>query len=152
MRWLSAGALLVALAVTSEAAAQGGLGPGRGARRANAATRYDTATVETITGTVARIDTTSEGGPGALGIHLALDTDKGRLPVHLGPAWYLAGQPLKLAVGDRLTVRGSRITFRGQPALIAAQVRRGDSALSLRNASGLPAWRGQGRGRRAVGR
>jgi hypothetical protein len=42
-------------------------------------------------------------------------------------------------------VRGSRITFEGKPAIIAAQVKKGDRSLTLRDDSGVPAWSGQGR-------
>ena len=43
-------------------------------------------------------------------------------------------------------MKGSRLTFAGQPAVIAQEVTRGDEVLSLRNASGFPLWAAAGRG------
>ena len=48
---------------------------------------YDTATVQTVSGTVIRIDTIAGRGGAQGGVHVQLRTDKDTLPVHLGPAW-----------------------------------------------------------------
>ncbi|MDI6852119.1 MAG: hypothetical protein QME75_00745 [Deltaproteobacteria bacterium] len=45
-----------------------------------------------------------------------------------------------MAAGDRLEVTGSRITYQGNPAIIASEVKKGDKALKLRDAQGIPAW------------
>jgi hypothetical protein len=42
-------------------------------------------------------------------------------------------------------MHGSRITFAGKPAIVAAEVKKGDQVLKLRDESGTPLWRGQGR-------
>ena len=76
------------------------------------------------------------------GVHALLKTGKDTITVHLGPVWYIENQDLKIAPKDRIEVRGSRITFVGRPALIAAEVKRGDEVLTLRDANGFPAWRG----------
>jgi hypothetical protein len=104
-----------------------------------AAGNYDTATVQTVSGTVIRIDTIAARGGAEGGVHVQLRTDKDTLPVHLGPAWYVGEQSMKLAAGDRLTVRGSRVTYEGKPAIIAATVTKGAAELKLRDASGRPA-------------
>jgi hypothetical protein len=77
-------------------------------------------------------------------MHLELETPTGRLDVRLGPAWFLEREKLAAQVGDRLEVTGSRVTIAGKPALIAAQVKKGDRTVTLREASGLPLWRGPG--------
>jgi hypothetical protein len=103
---------------------------------------YDQKTVETISGEVASLETlTPMQGMGA-GLHLLLKTDKGVISVHLGPAWYLENQDVSLQPGDRVQVRGSRITFQGKPAIIAAEVTRGDEVLHLRDEAGFPLWAG----------
>jgi hypothetical protein len=78
----------------------------------------------------------------ASGIHLQLKTEKGTIPVHLGPAWYIERLDMKIEKGDKLVIKGSRVAFEGKPAIIAAEVARGDSVLVLRDASGVPAWAG----------
>jgi hypothetical protein len=49
---------------------------------------------------------------------------------------------VQIAAKDKIEVKGSRITFDGKPAIIAAEVKKGDDVLVLRDASGLPVWSG----------
>lgn len=87
---------------------------------------YDPKTVETVRGTVERIDaiTPMKGMSG--GVHLTLNTDQGPLSIHLGPQWYLQNQDILLKPEDKVEITGSRITFDGMPAIIAKQVVKGD--------------------------
>jgi hypothetical protein len=125
--------------------APGGSGPG--------ARRYDPKTVETVSGKIARIERLPSGG-GTGGVHLVLETDAGATyAVHLGPAWYVDRQDTKLAAGDRIQVRGSRLTMDGRPVILAATVTKGERTLVLRDDTGVPKWSGGGRGpRRGRGR
>ena len=75
-------------------------------------------------------------------MHLTLKTEKGLLSVHLGPEWYIVRLDGKLAKGDLVEVKGSRVTFAGNPAIIAAEVKKGDAVLKLRDENGFPAWAG----------
>lgn len=103
---------------------------------------YDPATIETVTGEVVGIEkATSKMGP-QNGIHLRLKTDREVLSVHLGPAWYIERLDTRIQEGDRVEVKGSRITVGGKPAIIAAEVKKGDAVLQLRDAAGVPAWAG----------
>lgn len=107
---------------------------------------YDPATVETVRGKVVEVlRMTPMKGMGA-GIHLKLKTETGPVSVHLGPAWYIERLDLRIEKGDQVEVRGSRVTFNGKPALIAAEVKRGDEVLKLRDDSGIPVWSGWRRG------
>ena len=47
---------------------------------------------------------------------------------------------------DTIIVTGSRVTFDGKPAIIAAEVKKGNEILNLRDENGIPAWKGAGRG------
>jgi hypothetical protein len=103
---------------------------------------YDTKTVETISGEVAGIESfTPAKGMGA-GVHLLLKTDKETISVHLGPAWFIESQDLKIEKKDRIVVRGSRIIFQRKPAIIAAEVTKGNEVLRLRDDAGVPVWSG----------
>jgi hypothetical protein len=104
---------------------------------------YDPATVETVRGEVAAVDTVVQGRRGP-GVHVKLATAGGPLAVRLGPAWYLEEQKLAPKVGDVLEITGSRVTVAGEPVIIAAQVKQGDRTVLLRDASGVPLWRGRG--------
>jgi len=48
----------------------------------------------------------------------------------------------KIEKGDKIEVKGSRVTFAGKPAIIAAEVKKGDNTVILRDSAGIPAWAG----------
>lgn len=72
------------------------------------------------------------------GVHRMVKTDKETVSVHLGPSWYIENQDVGIAGTDKIAVKGSRITLEGKPAIIAAEVKKGDEVLMLRDASGIP--------------
>lgn len=113
----------------------GGWGPGTPYNR-----MWDPKTVETITGEVTSVDriTPNKGMSG--GVHMNVKTDKETVSVHLGPSWYLENQDVKIAAKDKVEVKGSRITFGGKPAILAAEVKKGDDVLKLRDDTGFPVW------------
>lgn len=115
----------------------GGWGPGAQYNRF-----YDPKAVETISGGVTKVDriTPAKGMSG--GIHMLVKTDKETISVHLGPSWYIENQDVKIEPKDKVEVKGSRITFGGKPAIIAAEVKKGDEVLKLRDDSGFPVWSG----------
>ena len=132
-------ALLVAVPALS--LAQGGPPPGKGP---GAMRLYDPATVVTLTGSVVG-ETRVDRGMGHSGVHLLVKSAEGEIPVHLGPDFWVDKQTVKFAKGDEITVKGSKISFEGKPAIIAESVTKGASTLVLRDAKGVPAWSGQGK-------
>lgn len=113
------------------------------AQRADLYSRaYDPATVETVSGVIVSIEHVAHGVRGNYGEHLVLNTREGRLVVHLGPGWFLERQSLKLEAHQEVTITGSRVLLGGRPVLIAARITKGHETLVLRNAQGLPVWRG----------
>ena len=113
----------------------GGWGPGTQYNR-----MYDPKTVETISGEITAVDriTPAKGMSG--GVRMNVKTDKETISVHLGPGFYIENQDVKLQAKDKVDVKGSRITFDGKPAIIAAEVKKGDEVLKLRDDAGFPAW------------
>lgn len=103
---------------------------------------YDQGSVEAVKGEVVSIDRVSPARGMSPGIHISLKTSSGVLPVHLGPAWYLENQDIKISAGDRIEVVGSRVDIDGNPSIIAASVIKGDQKLTLRDEKGFPAWAG----------
>ena len=103
---------------------------------------YNPATVQTVTGTVETVEkiTPMRGMSG--GIHLLLKTEKGPLSAHLGPEWFIERLQPGIEKGDTVTVTGSMGTVGGKPALFAAEVRKGDETLKLRDERGIPVWTG----------
>lgn len=133
-----------ALLLTPDALAQGfrwrgggGWGPGGQYGRL-----YDVKSVETVSGEVTGVEEMTAFKNMGRGVHLRLETDKESISVHLGPAWYVERQDTEIAVGDKIEVKGSRITYEGKPAIIAAEIHKGDEVLMLRDAGGIPMWAG----------
>jgi hypothetical protein len=150
------GALAVPLVVAAQPSAGPGPGscpgcgrmggPGSGMMGGPGARAFDPKAVTTIQAKVVEVQRIARGRHE--GIHLAVAMGSENVAVHLGPDFYVDAQPLKLAKGDQIEVKGARTTFDGQPVIIAQEVRRGDQVLALRDANGLPLWRGQGSGQR----
>jgi hypothetical protein len=133
----AAGATSPSMAQPGPGARGGGWGPGTAYGRV-----YDPGTVETLRGEVVGVQRFTPAKGMSAGLHLQVKTAKETLSVHLGPEWYLAQQELEIKINDVIEVKGSRVTFEGEPAIIAAEIRDGDDTLTLRDASGTPAWSG----------
>jgi len=103
---------------------------------------YDPASVETLTGTVEAVDKVMPMKGMSYGVHLQLKTQKETIPVHLGPGWYIERLDMKIEKGDKIEVKGSRATMMGKPVIIAAEVKKGESVLKLRDENGMPVWAG----------
>ncbi len=138
------GAVLVPLAAAAQAGADPAAGgcPGCGRTGARGNWRFDPQAVTTVRGEI--LDVQRLARRRHEGVHLTLATGTETLEIALGPAFYVDGQPVKLAKGDEVEVTGARTTIRGRPVVIAQDVRRGGEVLALRDANGLPLWRGQG--------
>ena len=121
-------------------------GPGRGPM-----TMYDSKTEATLAGTVEEVKTGSgtagHGGYGCCpeigpqGTHILLKTEKETIEVVLGPSSFLKEHKIEIVKGDTVEAVGSRVTIAGSPALIAREIRKGDTSVPLRDANGRPLWR-----------
>ncbi|MBI5546551.1 MAG: DNA-binding protein [Deltaproteobacteria bacterium] len=137
---LAASMLLSSLAITQgEPRPRGGGGWGPDGQHHRL---YDPKTVETVTGVITKVERITPMRGMSAGIHLRLKTEKEAVAIHLGPEWYLSKDDLKLEPKDKIQVKGSRVTLNGKPAIIAAEVVKGDRALKLRDEDGLPVWSG----------
>jgi hypothetical protein len=103
---------------------------------------YDPKTIETINGEVVSIDKIIPAKGMSYGVHMTVQTDKEKLSVHLGPGWFIENQDIKIEPTNKVEVTGSRVTFDGKPALIAAEVKKGGEILKLRDENGFPVWSG----------
>src|SRR3990167_7215167 len=115
----------------------GGWGPGTPYSKL-----YDPKTIETISGEVQSVERFGPRKGMAYGVHATVKTDKETISVQLGPGWYVENQDVKIEPKDKVEVKGPRITFGGKPAIIAAEVKKGDQVLKLRDDNGFPMWSG----------
>ncbi len=120
----------------------GGMGMGMGMGM-----HYDPKTVETIQGEVTQVQQ-MQGM--AAGVHLQVKTAKETVMVVLGPASYLEQQKMKIAVGDQVEIKGSRVQHPQMALLIAGELKKGDQVVKLRDDQGQPLWSRQGPKRKAV--
>jgi hypothetical protein len=105
---------------------------------------YNPQSAAEIKGVVEAVEQITPRKGMSYGIHLKVKTGAETVPVHLGPAWFIERQDISIQKGDTIEVKGSRITFNGSPAIIAAEVEKGDTALKLRDENGFPVWAGAG--------
>ncbi len=103
---------------------------------------YDPKTVETISGEVVSVEKITPRHGMSYGVHLIVKTDGETVSVHLGPGWFIERQDVTIEPEDKIEVTGSRITYQGKPAIIAAEVKKGDEVLKLRDENGIPYWAG----------
>ncbi|MBF0317372.1 MAG: hypothetical protein HQL04_04285 [Nitrospirae bacterium] len=118
-----------------------GQGQGRGHRM------YNPQTVTTIAGVVEAVEQFIPRRGMSYGIHLRVKTQDGGISVHVGPSGYVDNQEVKIQVGDNIEVKGSKVTFNNEPAIIAAEIKKNGATLSLRDDNGTPKWAGSGMGR-----
>ena len=117
---------------------------------------YDPKTVVTVQGQVEKVETMSrpnrragmENKPGRQAQVVYLKTDQGTMMVHLGPVKFLEQQQFAPKVGDTMSVTGSKMTTGKGEVIQAAEVKSGGKTLTLRDAQGIPVWRGKGMGGR----
>lgn len=106
---------------------------------------YNSGTIETLTGEVAAVEKFVPYRGMSHGVRIILKTDKETVNVHLGPLWYIERQDFKIEPKDKITVKGSVITFDGKKSIMASEVKKGDEILKLWDDRGYPFWSG-GRG------
>ena len=101
---------------------------------------YNVNTVETITGEVVKVDKIIPIKGMSYGIHLLLKTGKNTISVHVGPAWFVDNQKIKINFKDKIAVTGSKIIYQGSPAIIASEIKKGNETITLRDKNGYPVW------------
>ncbi|MGQ9922242.1 MAG: hypothetical protein ACUVRZ_13080, partial [Desulfobacca sp.] len=126
--------LLLALAAQIGQAAPAG--------QQHSAFEYNPQEVLTVTGMITAIQ---PAAPTKLPepVFLTLSTPQGKVKVFLGPNWYVAEQGMKFAILDRLEVTGARIVDQGRVIIFAAQVKKGDQIMQIRDETGRPLWTGR---------
>lgn len=143
-KWMRIGFVLViavlflaSLAMAAPWKGSGGWGMGSQYQR-----MFNPATVETLSGTVESVNEIKPMKGMYYGIHIRVKTEKESIEVHLGPGWYIERLDTKIEKGDKIEVKGSRITMAGKQIIIAQEVKKGDNILILRDNAGIPAWAG----------
>ena len=67
---------------------------------------YNTQTIETISGEVVSVDNFTPIPGMSGGVRMMVKTNQGTVSVHLGPAWYIENQDIKIEPKDKVVVKG----------------------------------------------
>jgi len=100
---------------------------------------FDAKTVATFRGTVTAVERVAHG-EGLVGVHLRVQSGTQTLVVRLGPASFVDPRAT-FAAKDAIEVRGSKVTFDGEPTVLAMTVKKGGKAVELRRDDGTPLFR-----------
>lgn len=100
---------------------------------------YDSKSETIFKGTAVEVKT-ARSRSGVRETQLLLKTDTGTLEIQLGPTAFLAEKQVEIRKGDTLEVTGSRVTIGEAPVVLARDIRMGDDAWVLRDATGRPLW------------
>jgi|SRR5690242_3648877 hypothetical protein len=101
---------------------------------------YDLKTVETVGGRVLSVENTTPAKRRGYWTQLMLQTDKEVIPVQLGPFWFIVKETPRIEANDTISVTGSRMMLDGRPAIVAANIAKGNELLKLRQNDGVPFW------------
>ncbi|NLC71114.1 MAG: DNA-binding protein [Desulfuromonadaceae bacterium] len=156
--------MVVGLMVSSAAAQQGMMWHGSGGwgPMGEYCRMFSPHDLETMKGEIVTIEKGIPRMGMGHGVRMVLKTDKGEIPVHLGPSWYIENQDVKLEAGDQVEVTGARVKVQAkgemhhgqgmmgvrpwmmddQEFLMASEVKKGDQVLVLRDKDGMPRWGG----------
>lgn len=132
---LSSAAMLIACALPiSAVSAQDS------AAAKNARTSFDPAAAASFAGaTIIRVDTLKRGENTSITALLTSGTDS--MTAMIAPVAFLVSNSLTLAAGDVIDITGSKLMMAGQSMLIATEIKKGETKVTLRDkATGVPAW------------
>lgn len=85
----------------------GNLGGGYGRHRGMI---FNSNEVETVTGKVLQVDTWTQGEWHRGGVHVLLQTNNETIDLHLGPAWYINNQDIRIEPNDQIQVTATRVS------------------------------------------
>lgn len=101
---------------------------------------FDEKNIVELKGKVVQVSNSKDNKDEKHGVSLILATKKERIPVHLGPLWYVTRQPRNFKEGDKIEVKGSKVTFKDTEIIVASEVRKDKMQMTLRDKNGVPLW------------
>ena len=108
-----------------------------GLAQSSAGSGYDRAAEKAISGTITGVDAYIDNS-GAVGVHIEVDTGRGLVFVHLGPAIFIGQNNFSFLRDEKVSVIGAPAP--GTSALWARTIAKDSTMLVLRNEDGTPKW------------
>lgn len=109
-------------------------------RRKKYSRKYDSETVEEFSGKIIQISSSPDDEDSVSGVKILVEEEEEIMPIHLGPAWFINRQFKPFKTDEKVSVRGSRIHFKGEDVIVAQLLKRGKINYRLRDDSGSPFW------------
>ncbi len=102
--------------------------------------KYNPATVETVRGTVATVETFKLSETCTGFVHLSLKSGNDTIGIALAPGRYLEGK-ISVTKGDSVEITGSKyLNDSGEKLIIARSIRKDNVTVELRDEKGIPKW------------
>jgi len=99
-----------------------------------------TARLQTVEGKVAQVDYLSGATADSGMVEIRVQAAGQVRLVRLAPAGFLRQSGLQIREGDAVVVKGYPVTGMEGDLIVATDVRKGDTAVSLRDGQGRPVW------------
>ena len=110
------------------------------AQKTDEAPKYDVKAEVTITGVVEDFHESKMRGDHP-GLHIVLKTEPETVEVHACPLRFMTDLEFAVDKGDTLTIIGSRPG--GEGIVVAREITKGQTSLTLRDKAGAPVWTGR---------
>ena len=101
---------------------------------------FDLKNMVEVKGKVIEVSNSQETKDEKHGVSLILATKKEEIPVHLGPFWYVTRQLHHFKKGDKIEVKGSKVTFKDTEIIVASEIQKDKMQMILRDDHGVPRW------------
>lgn len=104
---------------------------------------YNPQTVQTLSGTIVRVDRDITPEPGmSPGVVALVDTGNELVNVHIGPRWFTNFYQDKwsLESGDKVEVTGSVVNLDGAKSMLLRSGKKGQLEMVIRAKNGAPVW------------
>ncbi len=101
---------------------------------------FDPQKIVELKGEVIEVSNSQENKDEKHGVSLILAIKKEEIPVHLGPFWYITRQLHHFKKGDKVEVKGSKVTFKDAEIIVASEIRKDKMQMKLRDEHGVPTW------------
>ena len=79
-------------------------------------------------------------------VQFILRTQSGDYTIELGPEWYIHAKGFHIEPMDEVEIMGSIVIVNETKIVLAHQIKKGEHSLKLRDAKGLPTWKGLRKG------
>jgi hypothetical protein len=71
-----------------------------------------------------------------------LQTKEGKITIFFGPTLYVGKLLVQIKVMDGIQVTGFKVAWEESSVILAAEIKKGEQPLKLRDPNGVPVWSG----------